>query len=108
MFGNQRDWDKHLTAICFAFNNCDNESTKFSPHELVFGKILRAPFDVFRISNDSEVDEFQPDQHYENLNKNLSGMRRKAEKFCLDSRKKYAAQYNLRRRDINFKIGSLV
>ena len=35
-------------------------------------------------------------------------MRRKAEKFCLDSRKKYAAQYNLRRRDINFKIGSLV
>lgn len=39
----RRDWDTHLKVACFSYNTSVHEGTKYTPHELVFGKIARLP-----------------------------------------------------------------
>jgi len=38
-----REWDEHLKLVTFSSNTSVHESTKFTPHELVFGKSARIP-----------------------------------------------------------------
>jgi len=38
-----RKWDEHLKLATFSYNTSVHESTKFTPHELVFGKSARIP-----------------------------------------------------------------
>jgi len=38
-----REWDEHLKLATFSYNTSVHESTKFTPHELVFGKSARIP-----------------------------------------------------------------
>lgn len=40
---NNLQWDKHLKMVMFSYNTSIHESTKFSPYELVFGRIPRLP-----------------------------------------------------------------
>ena len=35
---NHRDWEKYLPFIAFAYNTSVNETTKFSPFYLVYGR----------------------------------------------------------------------
>ena len=37
------DWDKLLPFAMFSYNTSIHEATKFTPHELIFGKIARTP-----------------------------------------------------------------
>jgi hypothetical protein len=37
------NWDKWIPFACFAYNTVKNSTTKFSPHELVFGSIPEIP-----------------------------------------------------------------
>ena len=43
----QRDWDAHLDEACYAYNLTPNPTTKFSPHEILFGVPARVPVDLF-------------------------------------------------------------
>lgn len=36
-------WDEHLKLAMFSYNTSVHEGTRYTPHELVFGKIARAP-----------------------------------------------------------------
>jgi len=38
-----REWNEHLKLATFSYNTSVHESTKFTPHELVFGKTARIP-----------------------------------------------------------------
>ena len=37
------EWDKELNLASFSYNTSVHEGTQYTPHELVFGKIARAP-----------------------------------------------------------------
>ena len=39
----EREWDEQLRLATFSYNTSMHESTKFTPHELVFGKTARIP-----------------------------------------------------------------
>ena len=39
----QNDWDEWLDLAMFSYNTSAHESTKFTPHELVFGRLARVP-----------------------------------------------------------------
>ena len=43
---NQKDWDEHLPYLLFAFREVPQESTEFSPFELLYGGRVRGPLDV--------------------------------------------------------------
>ncbi|XP_011860867.1 PREDICTED: uncharacterized protein LOC105558005 [Vollenhovia emeryi] len=40
---NERNWDNYLSLAMFSYNTSVHEGTKFSPYELVFGKLARLP-----------------------------------------------------------------
>ena len=43
---NQKDWDEHLPHLLFAYREVPQESTGFSPFELLYGRRVRGPLDV--------------------------------------------------------------
>jgi len=43
---NQRDWDQKLPAVAFAYRTSVQESTKFTPYYLMFGREARIPADL--------------------------------------------------------------
>lgn len=47
----EKEWDEYLDMAMFSYNTSHHEWTRFTPHELVFGKIARVP------SSDPYVDE---------------------------------------------------
>ena len=47
----EKDWNRHLSKLAFAYNVTVNRSTGFSPHFLMFGREPRLPIDsVFQVS----------------------------------------------------------
>jgi hypothetical protein len=53
----QNDWDEHLSFVLLAYNSSIQESTGYSPFELMYGRNARLPIDLLYgqpISNVSE------------------------------------------------------
>ena len=45
---NKKDWDEYLPYLLFAYREAPQESTGFSPFELLNGRRVRGPLDVLR------------------------------------------------------------
>ena len=45
---NQKDWDEYLPYLLFAYREVPQESTGFSPFELLYGRRVRGPLDVLK------------------------------------------------------------
>lgn len=45
---NQQDWDEYLPYLLFAYREAPQESTGFSPFELLYGRQVRGPLDVLK------------------------------------------------------------
>ena len=45
---NQKDWDEYLPYLLFAYREVPQESTGFSPFELLYGRKVRGPLDILR------------------------------------------------------------
>ena len=43
-----KDWDKMIPFLLFAYREVPQESTGFSPLELLYGRNVRGPLDVMR------------------------------------------------------------
>ena len=43
-----KDWDKMLPFLLFAYREVPQESTGFSPFELLYGRYMRGPLDVLK------------------------------------------------------------
>ena len=49
------EWDSWLPYLLFAYREVPNESTGFSPFELLFGRHVRGPLDILRESWEVET-----------------------------------------------------
>ena len=45
---NKKDWDQYLPYLLFAYREVPQETTGFSPFELLFGRRVRGPLDVLK------------------------------------------------------------
>lgn len=43
-----KDWDRYLTAVLFAYREVPQDSTHFSPFELLYGRTVRGPLTILR------------------------------------------------------------
>ena len=50
----QDDWDTKLEKLSFAYNTVVHVVTKFSPFELMFGRIPKLPIDLVYDQTDSD------------------------------------------------------
>ena len=44
----QKDWDEYLPYLLFAYREVPQETTGFSPFDLLYGRHIRAPLDVLK------------------------------------------------------------
>ena len=54
---NQDDWDTKLEKLSFAYNTVVHAVTKFSPFELMFGRIPKLPIDL--VYDQTDADELK-------------------------------------------------
>ena len=64
--GHPKDWDRYIPALLFAYRELPNESTGFSPFELLFGRRPRGPIDILAKvwSGDTGMEEAKPLYQY--------------------------------------------
>ncbi len=43
---NHTDWDRHLGMLLLAYRSAIQESTKYSPAQMLYGRELRLPVDI--------------------------------------------------------------
>lgn len=103
---NHQRWDEQLGEIQFALNSAVQESTKFSPAFLNFGRELRPLHQIPQ----GDIIEARGDDHVEwavKMNK-LPEIHHIAEENSLKASISQSRRYNLRRRKDRFHPGDLV
>ena len=84
------DWDKYLPALLFAVREIPQESLGFSPFELLYGRNVRGPMQIFKELWSVE----ETDEHARLTYQYVTDLRERLEKTCK------LAQDNVRKLDI--------
>ena len=103
------NWDKYIPYILFAYREVPNESTGFSPFELLYGRHIRGPLAILKeeweepTESDNSVLSYLLETR-EKL-KLMSDLARMNEKEAKQKQKTY---YDKRARSRNFEVGQKV
>lgn len=104
----QRDWDIYLKYIIFAIRNSINETTGFSPAELVFGRKPKGFASVFDPLANAQVGDFDPKLYNDTVKEHLAHMYQRVRKSMQKAKTHQAKYYNLRHRPKKFEVGEQV
>lgn len=87
---NTKDWDEYLPYLLFAYREVPQESTGFSPFELLYGRRVRGPLDVLREmwTGDEPVEEQTVFTHLTEMRKRLEQMSELVQSNMTASQKK--------------------
>ena len=99
------NWDEWVDLAMFSYNTSVHEGTKFSPHELVFGRIAREP------SHEPVIEEnLEPTckEYLEDLNNILFQLQTLARENLTQAKVKSKEYYDRKINPQNFKIGDTV
>ncbi|XP_044761285.1 uncharacterized protein LOC123318665 [Coccinella septempunctata] len=101
---NQSDWDCWIDFAMFSYNTTTHSSTKFSPHELLFGKQPQIPTSLtnsvdFKYTYENYVDE---------LKLKLQKSQEIARNNILKSKETSKIYYDKKSRNTEFKLGEKV
>lgn len=105
-----RDWDKEIRKIAFAINTSRHESTGYPPVYLNFGRFVPITGKYYGQVQDTEDIQLIPaerDQYFTKL-KGLSQLFEEVKERLHAAYKRNSTTYNLRRKDLNFKVGEKV
>jgi len=103
--GDKRDWDRYLKLACFSYNTSVHEGTKYTPHELVFGKIARVP------TSETPPEDLSNESYTEYLTalyNKLSNVQNAARDHLQKAKEKSKMYYDKRINPYTFKIGDSV
>lgn len=103
-----RDWDTHLQDLQFALNTSTHTSTKHTPAYLNLGRELN-PTQCLRsgIENEGEIELQDTDKWTDHLRR-LQTIRDEVQRHLIEANERQAHYYNLRRRNIEYKVGDRV
>jgi hypothetical protein len=105
-----RDWDKNMPSISFALRTSPNETTKYSPAMLTFGRELRSPF----VSPQNEPYEHYkpkpPDTHdfATKLKEKMTSTIADVQENCRLAHERHVRYYNQGRKPANLQVGDWV
>ncbi|XP_069993153.1 uncharacterized protein [Penaeus vannamei] len=94
-----RAWDRFIPAALFAFREIPNDSLKFSPFELLYGRQVRGPLTILHElwTNDSTDSEVKTTYQYVlDLRSRLEETARLAAEQAEISSRNYKAYYDLK------------
>jgi hypothetical protein len=106
------DWDRYIPALLFSYRELPNESTGFSPFELMFGRFPRGPVMLLKdvwsgydVKDDSGKSVYQ---YVFDLQNKLVDTCRLAQANAEKARQKYTYYHDKKARDRKFKVGDQV
>ncbi|XP_064087495.1 uncharacterized protein LOC135202170 [Macrobrachium nipponense] len=94
---NPNEWDKYINVVLFAYREIPNDSLKFSPFELLYGRNVRGPLSILLelVSNNSIDGELTTSYQYIiNLRDKLQSMAEVAVNNAKVSAKKYKEYFD--------------
>lgn len=106
-----KDWDRYLPALLFAYREVPQESTKFSPFDLVYARSVRGPMAVLKElwtkeENDPEVKTTY--QYVLDLKERLARTCELAHEELQKSKERYKKNYDKKAKSRYFKVGDFV
>ena len=110
----QDDWDQKLNKLSFAYNTAVHAVTKFSPFELMFGRIPKLPIDL--VYDQTDADELKAKIEVEWIASDFVDQQRKEMKAMFDfaaanrdaASLRASTLYDRSVRGANFKVGDKV
>lgn len=104
-FVTRNDWDEYLKFACFSYNTSVHEGTKYTPYELVFGRIARVP------SSDPPIEDIRNESYTNYLTElfyRLHEAQTNARKNLIVSKERSKTYYDKKINPHRFKIGDKV
>ncbi len=108
-----KQWDRYLPAVLFAYRTTVQESTGYSPFELVFGRKVRGPMDILRAywTQEAENEEDTSKTVYQyvlDLKQRLEETCEIAQAELLKARERQKMYYDRKARPKSLKVGTRV
>ena len=106
-----KDWDRFIPAALFAYREIPNDSLKFSPFELLYGRNVRGPLNILHelwTNNSLDSEQKTTYQYVLDLRSRLEESARLAASNALTSSTKYKEYYDRKTKPRKFNIGEKV
>ena len=101
------DWKKYLPSLTYAYNCTKHETTKVSPHELMFGRKPRLPIDAMFDTPVQEVSQTTK-EYVEQLKKRMKTAQEIAQEVTEKARSKMKSVYDRKAKSPMIQIGDKV
>ena len=106
---NQKDWDQYLPYLLFAYREVPQETTGFSPFELLFGRRVRGPLDVLKEEWTGDRGTAVPVvTHVVEMRERLAEMTQLVSENAAKSQQKQRRYYNQGAKSRRFEVGDQV
>ena len=102
------DWKKYLPSLTYAYNCTKHETTKMSPHELMFGRKPRLPIDSMFDTPVQEVSNQTTKEYIEGLKKRMKTAQEIAQRVIEEARIKMKTVYDRKARAPKIRVGDKV
>ncbi|XP_070545582.1 uncharacterized protein [Ptychodera flava] len=106
-----KDWDRYVNALLFAYREAPQESTGFSPFELLYGRTVRGPMAILSELWTKEIETPEVKSTYQyvlDLRERLEETCKLAQTELAKSQVRYKNYYDRRAKPRKFKVGDLV
>lgn len=103
-FVEDNEWPKWINYFAFAYNTVPNDSTHFSPYELIFGKLPYLPTDIVKDSTPN----YNLDNYANELKIRLKHSITKAKEQLQITKQKTKTHYDKHTNIENLEVGDLV
>ena len=105
-----KEWDRYVGPLLFAYREIPQESTGFSPFELLYGRTIRGPLQILqdlwtREDSDSNSDVYNSYQYVLELKQRLESTLEIARENLVKSQVRYKHYYDKRSRHRKLKVG---
>lgn len=101
---NSGTWSSWLQFWCFSYNNSVHTETRYTPYELVFGKICNLPSNIL-----NSLDPlYNFDDYPSELKYRLQNAWQDAKNNLISSKQKRKVHFDKKSKIINYKVGDLI
>ncbi|KZR98113.1 Uncharacterized protein APZ42_006617 [Daphnia magna] len=106
----QRDWDRTLQYVCFAYNTARQESMGYSPFFLLYGREPRLPIDLELDADPNPLltEEDAAMSYADRLQADLTEAKEIVKTRMQKVKEKQKETYDARHRELSFQTGDLV
>jgi hypothetical protein len=98
------NWDEYLQAVVFAYNTGIHKTTRYSPYELLYGRLPRLPINT----RPQHFPFLKPNDYFEQLKKTLRIYHQAAHHHIMLQQQTNKNIYDANRRDPHYRIGDKV